>query len=52
MSEPMPTAEDVERVLRERAESEGRGLDTVDVYLINMSRLLGVETTDRYLGSS
>lgn len=43
------TPEEVEAKLREVAEEEARGLDFTDQFLINMSKLIGVEPTDRFI---
>lgn len=48
----MPAPEEVEAKLRERAASEGRPIDAADAFLINMSRIIGVDATDRFLGKS
>lgn len=45
-----PTPDEVEERLRAKAAEEGRGLDPIDGFLIAMSRILGVRTTDRYIG--
>lgn len=47
---PMPSPEEIEQRLRDRAAAEGRRPDAVDAFLINMTRILGVETTDRFVG--
>jgi hypothetical protein len=46
----LPSPDEVERRIREKAAEEGRGIDAVDAFLINMSRMLGIEATDRFIG--
>ena len=47
----MISPDTVEQALREEVAKEGRNLDSVDQFLINMTRILGVETTDRFIGT-
>lgn len=41
--------EDVVRLIKENAKRENRDLDVFDVYLIGMVRMVGVETTNRFI---
>lgn len=43
------TAEEAAERLRENAMRDRGGLDPIDQFLISMVRLVGVETTDRYV---
>ena len=45
----LPTVEEVEERLRANARAESRSLDAIDMFLINMTRIMGVEVTDRYI---
>lgn len=43
------TRAQVEQRIREFAAADGRPLDAIDAFLINLTRLLGVEAADRYI---
>lgn len=43
------TRAQVEQRIRELAAADGRPLDAIDAFLINLTRLLGVEAADRYI---